>query len=352
MADTLTKFTYQTFQQSKSVFGLAHKTLSTELMKFLSPMEKKVTPIPPELLLKLRERIEKLLEADWQDAEQGVYPTTLLFDNPWEDFFAYYPQIWMDLPKIWGRFKQNKYQDFSANIDITDYPQYYAQNFHYQTDGYLSELSANLYDLGVELLFNGTADAMRRRILAPLKEGLKEFETVSPRQQRVLDIACGTGRTLRMIRGTLPQASLFGIDLSPAYLRKANQLLSEIPGELPQLLQANAEEVPFLDNYFHGTTCVFLFHELPATIRQRVINEAFRVTKPGGTFIICDSVQLSDSPEMEPAMHNFYESFHEPYYKNYMTDNLVERLETAGFEKVEIQVHHMSKFLIARKPSI
>ena len=141
------------------------------------------------------------------------------------------------------------------------------------------------------------------------------------------------------------------MDLSPNYLRKANQLLSEIPGELPQLLQANAEELPYLDDYFHATTCIFLFHELPAAIRQRVINEAFRVTKPGGTFIICDSVQMSDSPEVEPAMQNFHETFHEPFYMNYVVDNLVERLETAGFENIEMQVHHMSKYLIARKPS-
>ncbi len=74
-----------------------------------------------------------------------------------------------------------------------------------------------------------------------------------------------------MIRATLPNASLFGTDLSPAYLRKANQLLSEIPGELPQLLQANAEELPYRDSYFHGVTCIFLFHELPPVVRQRVI---------------------------------------------------------------------------------
>ena len=140
---------------------------------------------------------------------------------------------------------------------------------------------------------------MRRRILAPLKAGLQQaFGDISAKQQRVLDIACGTGRTLRAIRATLPQASLYGTDLSPTYLRKANELLSEIPGELPQLVQANAEELPYLDNYFHGITCVFLFHELPGVVRQNIINQAFRTLKPGGTFVICDSIQLSDSPEL------------------------------------------------------
>ena len=73
--------------------------------------------------------------------------------------------------------------------------------------------------------------------------------------------------------------------MSPTYLRKANELLSQIPGELPQLLQANAEELPYVDDYFHAVTSVFLFHELPASVRQTVIEQCFRVTKPGGVLL-------------------------------------------------------------------
>jgi ubiquinone/menaquinone biosynthesis C-methylase UbiE len=351
MSDTLTKLTYQTFQQGKNYFGLAHKILSTRLMNIISPSQQQTKPIPTEILPKLQQRLNNLLEVDWQDAERGVYPTSVLFDNPWEEFFRYYPVVWLDLPQIWERANQKKYQQFSSNVDIEGYPSYYVQNFHHQTDGYLSELSANLYDLQVELLFGGSADPMRRRILAPLKEGLKVFNDVPPRQIRILDVACGTGRTLKLIRAALSQASLFGTDLSPTYLRKANELLSQLPGELPQLLQANAEELPYLDNYFHAVTSVFLFHELPAAARQQVIEQCYRVTKPGGIFIICDSIQMSDSPEMEPLMENFHETFHEPYYKHYTTDDLVERLEKAGFENIDMQVHFMSKYLIARKPA-
>ncbi len=351
MPDTLTKLTYQTFQQSKNYFGFAHKMLSTRLMNMISPTERQAKPIPTQLLLNIQGRLNNLLEVDWQDAERGVYPTSLLFDNPWEDFFRYYPAMWMDLPQIWERAKQKKHQEFSADIQIDGYPSYYLQNFHNQTDGYLSDFSANMYDLQVEILFGGSADAMRRRILAPLKAHVEALQTsLNARQIRILDVACGTGRTLKMIRASLPQVSLYGTDLSPAYLRKANELLSQIPGELPQLLQANAEELPYLDNYFHAVTSVFLFHELPTFARQQIMEESFRVVKPGGVFIICDSIQVSDSPELEPIMDGFPETFHEPYYKHYITDDLVERLHNAGFVNIETQVHFMSKYLIAHKP--
>jgi len=351
MSNSLIKLTYQTIQQSKNYFSLTHQTLSLQLVKVLYPaLIENNKPVSKEVLIKFQERLNQLLEIDWQDGEQGVYPQSLLLDNSWEDFCRYYPLVWFDLPQAWERSLQKKHQDFSPEIDTEGYPSYYVQNFHHQTNGYFSDLSANLYDLQVELIFHGVADAMRRRILAPLKQGLETFDHTPPKQIRVLDVACGTGRTIKFIRAALPQASLFGIDLSPAYLRKANELLEQIPGELPQLLQANAEELPYIDNYFHGVTSVFLFHELPARVRQTAIEQCFRVTKPGGVFIICDSIQLSDSPEFKPLMDIFPKTYHEPYYSHYISDDLVERLKQAGFENIETQVHFMSKYFIAYKP--
>lgn len=349
MAETLTKLAYQTFQQGKSYFGLAHKTLSTQLLNLFAPAAKYPTePLSPEVLRLLQQRLNDLLDRDWLDAEQGLYPTSLLFDNPWEDFLRYYALVWLDMPSTWERAGQRRYQDFPPEVRVEGYPSYYVQNFHHQTDGYLSERSANLYDLQVEILFSGTADAMRRRILFPLKRGLEVFN-LPPHQMRVLDVACGTGRTLRQIRAMLPDASLHGIDLSPAYLRKANHLLSELPGELPQLMQSNAEALPYLDNYFHGIVSVFLFHELPPDVRQTVIEQCFRVLQPGGVLVLCDSVQMDDSPEFAPAMRNFASMFHEPYYRHYTTDDLGKRLEQAGFLAVQSETHFMSKYWIARK---
>ncbi len=89
MSDTLTKLTYETFQQGKSLFGLAHKTISTQLLNVIHPpaYQLRTQPIEPELLLKVQQMLNQIIKTDWQDAERGVYPTSLLFDNPWEEFF-------------------------------------------------------------------------------------------------------------------------------------------------------------------------------------------------------------------------------------------------------------------------
>ncbi|MEO0808227.1 MAG: class I SAM-dependent methyltransferase [Cyanobacteria bacterium J06643_4] len=352
--NSLTKFAYEAFQQSKHAFGFAHKTLSTRFLNAISQGEREEpNPLDPDMLALLQSRIKDLLAADWEDAEKDVYPKQALFENRWDDFFRYYPELWLDLPKIWERATNKRHQEFSEGIDTTGYPSYYVQNFHHQTDGYFSKASADMYDLQVEVLFNGTAAPMRRRILAPLKQHLMTMpvETgTTPQPRKVLDIACGTGNSLSLINQAMPNASLYGVDLSPAYLKKAGENLADIKSTLPaQLVQANAESLPFVDEFFEATTSTFLFHELPAEARQNVIDEAYRVTKPGGIFVICDSVQKMDTPEFEPLMENFPAMFHEPYYRHYVGDDLVARLEAAGFTVQRTYNHFMSKYWVAVK---
>ena len=346
---------YQAFQWSKNYFGLAHKMASSRLKTVVEdistvlegkmPSPRRETSVSANALEVMRQRIDRLLAADWEDAEAGYYPKALLFDNPWGDFFRFYPEVWRDQPGMWERIRRKQYQQFDPDIDTEDYPKYYLQNFHHQTNGYLSDRSADLYDLQVEILFGGSADVMRRRIIRPIVDTVGRPSKTS----RILDVACGTGRTLRMLRSAFPTVKLFGTDLSPAYLRKANQLLSELPGELPQLLQANAETLPYADDTFDIVTSVFLFHELPGEARQNVINEMARVAKPEGLLVICDSIQIEDSAVLQELMENFVTMFHEPYYRDYIRDNLSDRLEASGCELVDVHSHGFSRYTLARK---
>jgi ubiquinone/menaquinone biosynthesis C-methylase UbiE len=351
MADQLTKLAYQTLQQGKSLMGLAHKQVSTRLMELVAPEGAPSTvPTPPQMLQQLRQSMDALVALDWREAEAGLYPTSLLFDAPWLDWASRYPLVWLDMPATWNRRRSRNVRDLPSQVNPSDYPDYYLQNFHHQTDGYLSDHSAALYDLQVEILFNGTADPMRRRILRPLLDGLNAFADRPASQWRILDVATGTGRTLLQLRGALPQSQLVGLDLSAAYLRQANRWLSERPAELPQLVQANAEAMPLADGAFQAVSCVFLLHELPAAARQAVLEECWRVLEPGGVLVLADSVQKADSPQFMPAMENFRRVFHEPYYRDYIGDAIDQRLSQAGFEAIQAESHFMSRIWSARKP--
>ena len=350
-APSLGRIAYYTLQQGKTLAGLAHKELSTKLTEFFAPEAATESfSIDQDLIKEVRRSMERLEKVDWQEAEAGIYPKSQLFEAPWLEWAKKYPLVWLDMPLTWERRKKNKTREIPRDVIEEDYPSYYLQNFHHQTDGYLSEHSAEIYDLQVEILFNGTADSMRRRILAPLKRGLKKSLSYSSKKVKVLDIATGTGRTLQQIQSALPEVELYGLDLSGSYLKQASKYLSSRNGDLVQLTKGNAENMPYSSSSFQALTCVFLFHELPREARQNVLNECFRLLEPGGTLVLADSIQIEDSPKFISIMENFHKIFHEPYYRDYIIDDINLRLSETGFASITSESHFMTKVWKATKP--
>ena len=348
---SLRRIAYHTLQQGKTLAGLVHKEVSTKLTEVFAPEAATGDfQIDKELINEVRLSMKNLERIDWQEAESGIYPKSQLFEAPWLEWAKKYPLVWLDMPQTWERRKKNKTRDIPSDVDEDEYPSYYLQNFHHQTDGYLSKHSAEIYDLQVEILFNGTADSMRRRILAPLKRGLKNFSSQTSKKVKVLDIATGTGRTLQQIQSALPEVELYGLDLSGSYLKQASKYLSSRNGDLVQLTKGNAENMPYASNSFQALTCVFLFHELPRDARQNVLNECFRLLEPGGVLILADSIQIEDSPKFTPIMENFHKIFHEPFYRDYIIDDINFRLESSGFSSISSESHFMTKVWKANKP--
>merc|ERR1712216_979874 len=144
------------------------------------------------------------------------------------------------------------------------YPSYYLQNFHYQSDGWLSARSAEIYDYQVESLFLGTADAMRRQVLPHLTEYIQSLKNAGTPEAdiKVLDVATGTGRFASFIMQNFADLRLDALDLSPFYLAEAKKLLNKYPGVT--YVEAPAEAVPAAEEQYDMITCVYLFHELPA----------------------------------------------------------------------------------------
>ena len=234
--EQLSKIAYKTLQQGKSIAGLAHKEISSRIMNFIVP-DKELSNfnLDKNLLMKIQNSMDFLREEDWRDAEENIYPLKLLFDEPWLRYLTQYPKLWLDMPNIWNRRRKEKYDDIPNSVDKDNYPKYYLRNFHHQTDGYLSDFSASIYDLQVEILFNGTADAMRRRIIRPLKEGLMNFSDRKKSSIKIVDVATGSGRTLKQLRGAFPKEKIKGIDLSGSYLKEASRYLSDLDGDIIEL---------------------------------------------------------------------------------------------------------------------
>jgi len=240
--------------------------------------------------------------------------------------------------------QSGNYRDLPAEVELSQYPEYFRRNFHWQTDGYFSEASAARYDVGVELLFLGMADVMRRQVIPPITRLLREL---GRDDLRLLDVACGTGRTLLQLSMTHPDLRYHGLDLSPYYIKFARRLLH--PVKHLSLSAENAEAMPYRDEYFDVLVSVHLFHELPRAARRNVIAEMWRVLRPGGLLVIQDSGQLAESPELSFFLSRFASEFHEPYHADYIEDDLAQPLAERGFSVEAVETHFVSKVIVARK---
>lgn len=219
------------------------------------------------------------------------------------------------------------------------YPRYFLQNFHYQSDGYLSDSSAAIYDYQVEILFSGGADAMRRQALVPLANWLRGRPAS---HTRLMDIGCGTARFLRSMQDTHPLLNLSGIDLSPHYVTAARRNLRGRLGR-PGFAVANAEHLPADDASLDAVSNIFLFHELPPKARKAVAREITRVLKPGGILLHVDSLQKGDRPDFDPLLDFFPQAYHEPYYASYVATDLDALFADAGLTPVSHSPAFLSK---------
>jgi ubiquinone/menaquinone biosynthesis C-methylase UbiE len=307
-----------------------------------TPRYRPARPVPS--LQELLAAQGQLLMSDAFNVREGLYPAMDDDAAPLPRHLARVRQMFLDLPQAYARRAQKDAATVRAEASAAEVPDYYAQDFHFQTGGYLTEGSARLYDVQVETLFMGSAGPMRRTALAPVAHFMAGRDQ---RQVTLLDVACGTGRFLRQVRLTYPAMRLKGLDLSRPYLDEARRQLEGLRGA--ELIEAAAERMPLQSASADIVTSTFLFHELPPEVRRAATAEIARVLKPGGIFVFLDSLQMGDRPGWDGLIEAFPERFHEPYYRHYAIDDLEGMFTAAGLEPDLTTTPFLSKLMVRRK---
>lgn len=285
-----------------------------------------------------------LLMRDLANVEAGIYPFPVDHDGSLLALLRRSRLFFEDLPKIHRRRERHGHREVLSARTRGKRPLYYLQNFHFQSGGWMTEQSASMYDTQVEVLFNGTANAIRRQALPPLCEA---FAGRDQRQLRLLDLGCGTGRFLDFVKQTWPRLSVLGLDMSEPYLRYARRHLagrSKI-----SLIIGKAEELPCPDNSLDAITSIFLLHELPPHVRRSVLRECARVLKPNGRLVLLDSLQRGDRPDYDGLLELFPQNYHEPYYTSYTTEDFSALASDCGLTPVRIVNAFVSKVMVFDK---
>jgi len=302
-----------------------------------------------EALAIIAGRLRALFERDAGEIARGRIPLSVLAPRDPLGHGRRFLRILDDARSVRSRRRRGDARAFDAKATslLDELPAYYRRNFHYQTDGYLSDRSADLYEHQVELLFRGGADAMRRLIVPPLRAHFGDDH--DGRGLRLLELGSGTGSATHAVARAFPRAKLTCLDLSFPYTRHARRQLAGY--ERVECVQGDAAALEFADGRFDAVYSVFLFHELPLPVRELVLDEARRVLRPGGFFGLVDSLQKGDDPELDWALDFFPREFHEPYYAHYAAHAMEPLFEAAGFEDLTRGTGYLAKWIAARAPS-
>lgn len=340
MAQPIDRLTYAAVQSARVAYFTGHYLVARRQAMARGGGEEPYTPeggLPGAQ--GLRAAMRALFQQDWRNVQEGYYPLPMPLTGPAAALRQSRAYL-ADLPVVTARRARKGGLDVRQDVPGDDYPPYYLQNFHFQSGGWLTDDSAEIYDHQVETLFTGAADAMRRMALPPLADALGGPAA----RPRLLDVATGTGRFLYWLKRCLPRARVTALDLSPNYLARAK---AHMPSA--RTVQAPAEAMPFPDGLFDGVSCIYLFHELPPKVRPRVAAEIARVLRPGGRAVIVDALQTGDRPDFDGLLEMFPRRFHEPYFTSYIREDMAALF--APLRLVSSELAFLSKVMVFDKPA-
>ena len=166
-------------------------------------------------------------------------------------------------------------------------PHYTKHEIHQQPGGYVGHpFSGHLYHYGTNAFYlarnidnhqDQTHTKMGRQMPSPSDQNVR----------RILDMGCGVGQLSIALKERFSKADVWGIDVAAPMLRYAHMRSVDLNIKV-NFSQQLAEKTTFPDNHFDIVTSYILHHEVPEDISIKIVNEAFRILRPGGIFFPID----------------------------------------------------------------
>lgn len=139
------------------------------------------------------------------------------------------------------------------------------------------------YDWLTEVYDPAISFTMRERLIkntlierADLKKGAK-----------VLDVGCGTGTLLIMIKKKNPDVEIHGVDGDPKVLKIAREK-ADSEEIVINLTEGMTNNLPYGNDSFDRVLSSLVFHHLTTEEKIATLKESYRVLKPGGQIHIAD----------------------------------------------------------------
>jgi len=148
----------------------------------------------------------------------------------------------------------------------------------------------------------------------------------------ILDIGCGGGRTVNTLAKIAAEGKVYGIDYSEVSVAVSTSINKKlIDAGRVRILHASVDSLPFPDDMFNLVIAVESCHFWPDLVNN--LKEIRRVLKPGGSVIIVNGIYRDERFEKRNSkvarMGDF--TYHLP-------DDFRVFLKDAGYSSIQIEV--------------
>ncbi len=111
---------------------------------------------------------------------------------------------------------------------------------------------------------------------------------------RLLDLCTGTGAVaVRAQTAVEPGGLAVGVDFSAGMIRRACVKARQTGVENVAFVVGDAARLPFANASFDAVSCSHAMYELSPAVRDRALQEASRVLRPGGRFVMMEHCEPS-----------------------------------------------------------
>jgi SAM-dependent methyltransferase len=164
-------------------------------------------------------------------------------------------------------------------------PEYTTHEIHMQPGGYVGDpFAGHIYHYGTNNFWLGQnyQDEMHGQLADAVPA-----PPADKKVRRILDLGCSVGQMSMALKERYPDAEVWGIDAGGPMVRYAHMRAVDLGADV-NFAQRLAEDTKFPDNYFDIVTSFLLFHEVTSDAAMQIIQEAHRITRPGGVFFARD----------------------------------------------------------------
>lgn len=158
--------------------------------------------------------------------------------------------------------------------------------------------------------------------------------------EQILDLGCGTGKNAALMAKYIGQEGrITGLDLSPVMEK---QFIKRHEGDERMRFIRQRVDIPFdLEQQFDRVLISFVIHGFPHEVRQKLITNAYKHLRPGGTLVILDFSEFR--MEEMPAHHRFiFKTVECKYAFDYIERDWKSILKEYGFSKFSEQFYFRS----------